>query len=235
LTESSYTDALTLLDRAVGVDPRFSPAYGLIVWCYAHRIALWWGDPAEAQARGLAAAKLALRMSKDDSFALSGGGLVLAMCGGSLEEAQAHIERALALNPNDARAWVAAGWLSEYAGKHERSIECFTWAIRLSPFDPLGYCCYTGIANPCFYIGRYDDAIAWADKALHLEPNFWHALMIKVAAAAMAQRPAALEDATRRLLATQPNFSISRALSVARARSQRELFDAALRKAGLPE
>lgn len=235
LTESSHAEALTLLDRAVGADPRFSPAYGLIVWCYAHRIALWWGDPAEARARGSAAARLALQMSKDDSFALSGAGLVLAMCGGGLDEAEAHIERALALNPNDARAWVAGGWVSWFADKYERSIECFTRAIRLSPRDPLGYGYYAGIAFPCFYMGMYDEAIAWADKALHLEPNFWHALMIKVAAAAMAERPAALEDATRRLLAARPGFSISRVLPIARARSQRELFDSALRKAGLPE
>ena len=235
LTESSHAEALTLFERAVGADPRFSPAYGLIVWCYAHRMANWWGNAAEARTRGLAAAKLALQMSKNDSFALSGAGVVLTMCGGSLEEAQAHIERAVALNPNDARAWGAAGWVSGFAGDYERSIECFMQAIRLSPSDPYGYSYYAGIAHPCFYLRRYDEAIAWADKALHLEPNFWHALMVKVAAAAMAERPAALEDATRRLLAVRPEFSISRVLPIARARSQREFFDAALRKAGLPE
>ena len=87
LTEGSHAEALTLFERAVVADPRFSPPYGFIVWCYGHRMANWWGNPAEARTRGLAAARLALQMSKHDAFALSGAGVVLAMCGGSLEEA----------------------------------------------------------------------------------------------------------------------------------------------------
>jgi tetratricopeptide (TPR) repeat protein len=125
--------------------------------------------------------------------------------------------------------------VSGFSGKHERSIECFTQAIRLSPLDPIAYGYYAGIANSYFFTGRYDDAIAWADKALNLEPSFWFALLIKIAAAAMAERTASVEEATRRLLAAQPDFSISENGSVYRARSQRELFQAALRKAGLPE
>src|SRR5262249_28509721 len=56
------------------------------------------------------------------------------------------IERALALNPNSANAWMASGWLSCYRNQPEAAIGAFERAMRLSPFDPLGFSATGGLA-----------------------------------------------------------------------------------------
>jgi TolB-like protein len=235
LTEASYAEALLLLDRAVAADPRFSSAYGLITWCQLNKLGQGWGDPSELKTRALAAAALALQTGKDDSYALSAAGMAIARFGTQFEEGLAHVERALALNTNDVMAWHAGGWTSWYAGKHERSIESFKQAMRLSPVDPTSFGRYAGIAFPYFFTGKYDEAIRWADKALNDEPKFLPAHSVKVAAAAMAGQTEILKEATRRLIAARPGFSISQNGFPTLPSSLRDPFQSALRKAGLPE
>ena len=41
----------------------------------------------------------------------------------------------------------------------------------LSPLDPLTYFASTGMAFAHAFAGRYDEAISWATKALHEQPN----------------------------------------------------------------
>jgi tetratricopeptide (TPR) repeat protein len=194
-----------------------------------------WGDPSELKTRALAAAALALQTGKDDSYALSAAGMAIARFGTQFEEGLAHVERALALNTNDVMAWHAGGWTSWYAGKHERSIESFKQAMRLSPVDPTSFGRYAGIAFPYFFTGKYDEAIRWADKALNDEPKFLPAHSVKVAAAAMAGQTEILKEATRRLIAARPGFSISQNGFPTLPSSLRDPFQSALRKAGLPE
>ncbi len=235
LTEASYAEALLLLDRAVAADPRFSSAYGLITWCQLNKLGQGWGDLSELKTRALAAAALALQTGKDDSYALSAAGMAIARFGTQFEEGLAHVERALALNTNDVMAWHAGGWTSWYAGKHERSIESFKQAMRLSPIDPTSFGRYAGIAFPYFFTGKYDEAIRWADKALNDEPKFLPAHSVKVAAAAMAGQTEVLKEATQRLIAARPGFSISQNGFPTLPSSLRDPFQSALRKAGLPE
>ena len=109
--------------------------------------------------------------------------------------------------------------------------------MRLSPLDPLAFRSYAGIGRPYFFSGRYEEAIAWADKALSVTPNFVTALQLKVAAAAMAGRSDAAQEAVRQLRAVRPDISIATILrhSPIRAQFQRDFFEAALRKGGVPE
>jgi adenylate cyclase len=235
LTEASYAEALLLLDRAVAADPRFSSAYGLITWCQLNKLGQGWGDPSERKMRALAATALALQTGKDDSYALSAAGMAIARFGTQFEEGLARVERALALNTNDVMAWHAGGWTSWCAGKHERSIESFKQAMRLSPIDPASFGRYAGIAFPYFFTGKYDEAIRWADKALNDEPRFLPAHSVKVAAAAMAGQNEVLKEATQRLIAARPGFSISQNGYATLPSSLWDPFQSALRKAGLPE
>jgi hypothetical protein len=55
--------------------------------------------------------------------------------------------------------------------------------IRPTTLDPLTYFASTGIAFAHAFAGRYDEAISWATKALHEQPNWATALRV----AAMAK------------------------------------------------
>jgi adenylate cyclase len=237
LTEDSLTEALALLDRCIAADRRYCSAYALACLCHMNRKMLSWDVDGETEVNGLQAARLAIETGRDDPVALASAGIAIAHLGGNLEEGLAQIERSLSLNPNTALGWWAGGYVHFWLGDYESSIACFHKAMRLSPLDPLAFRSYAGIGRPYFFSGRYEEAIAWADKALRVSPNFVTALQLKVAAAAMAGRSDAAQEAVRQLRAVRPDISIATILrhSPIRAQSQRAFFEAALRKGGLPD
>src|SRR5262249_33099471 len=118
----------------------------------------------------------AVALGKDDPTALWSGGLSLAYLAKEVEAGTAYIDRALVLNPNLATSWNASGWVRMYLGEYGRAIEHFERAMRLSPLDPLTYFASTGMALTHALAGRYDEAISWATKALHEQPNWATAL-----------------------------------------------------------
>ena len=134
------------------------------------------------------------------------------MRGGHVAEGLAHIEHALKLNPNAARAWELCGRVCSRLGQHGRSIECFEKAMRLSPLDPMAVWQYVGIAWPYFLTGRHDEAIAWADKAARVMPNISQPWRIMLAAGALAGRDEVVEQALRRLRDIVPDVSIAKLL-----------------------
>jgi adenylate cyclase len=237
LTKDSLTEALALLDRCIAADRRYSSAYALACLCHMNRKMLNWDLAGETEVNGLQAAKVAIETGTDNPAALASAGIAIAHLGGNLEEGLAQIERSLSLNPNSALGWWAGGYVHFWLGEHESSIAYFHKAMRLSPLDPLAFRSYAGIGRPYFFSGRYEEAIAWADKALSVSPNFVTALQLKVAAAAMAGRSDAAQEAVRQLRAVRPDISIATILrrSPIREQRQRDFFEAALRKGGLPE
>jgi tetratricopeptide (TPR) repeat protein len=75
-----------------------------------------------------------------------------------------------------------------YLGEYASAIENFERAMRLSPLDPLTYFASTGMALANAFADRYDDAISWATKALHEQPNWATALRVAAVANALSGR-----------------------------------------------
>jgi TolB-like protein/class 3 adenylate cyclase len=237
-TESSISRALELLDRAIAADPRFSSAHAFVACAHWNRALYGWGSTTEATARGYRAARLAVELGKDDPIALSLGGLGIAYLGGRLEEGLAHIERSLTLNPNGLGAWRNGGTVCWMIGQHEKSIQYFERAMQLSPLDPMSFEAYAGISAPYFFLGRYDQALPWLERALQQKPRYLPALIMKIAALAMdGSRPDELRDVVRQLDLMVPGISIGGSMQrlVVSRSADRELFETALRKAGLPD
>jgi TolB-like protein/class 3 adenylate cyclase len=237
-TESSTSQALQLLERAIAADHQFSSAYGFLANAHWNRLLNGWGSIDEAKARGYEAARLAIELGKDDPVALTLGGHGIAYLGGRLDEGLAHIERALTLNPNALMAWRLGGAVSWMTGQHEKSIQYYERAMQLSPLDPWAFDAYMGISFPYFFLGRYDQAIHWAERSLREKPRFVPALIVKIAALAMdGSRPDELRDLVQQWMSMFPGVTIvtgMQRLVVSRS-ADRELFETALRKAGLPD
>jgi TolB-like protein len=237
-TEESINDALLLTERAIAADRQFSSAYGLKAICHVTRKAQGWGPVEAAEAHGLQAARLAVETGKDDPTALARGGLAMAYLGGNHREGLAHVERALALNPNLANAMRLAGYISWYMGEHERSLVYFEQARRFSPVDPTVAELYAGMGFPYFFTGRYEEAARWADRSLRERPNWAPTYWLKLAALASADVPR--EELRQTIECLQAvNASISRRSIMRRfPRALPDMcarFDEALRKAGLPD
>jgi tetratricopeptide (TPR) repeat protein len=148
------------------------------------------------------------------------------------------LDRALAINPNAATAWMVRGWFHALHNQPEAAIEACDWALRLSPLDPLSYWTTGGIALAHLYARRFEEAIEWADRTLRDQPRAATAIWIKIAASAHLGRLDEARADLGRLLAIDPRLTISRyraLLGPATAPEALDLAVAGLRLAGLPE
>jgi tetratricopeptide (TPR) repeat protein len=234
-TKESLCGAQILLEQALLADRRYSSAYALAALCRSSEVTQGWKVEDTDRAEALRLARLAAEFGKDDPSALAMAGRVLGSMQGDAEEGLALIERALALNPNAALAWQYCGWVSWQLGRHEQCIEYNEKAMRLSPLDAMIYRSYAGIAWAHFFLGKFNDAIIWAEKATREQPHFRPPLRIKIAAAAMVDRYDEMGVALQKLRAAQPDVSIRTLMQIhtSRLQSQRNFYEAALRKTGL--
>jgi len=169
-------------------------------------------------------------MSASEGFAL--GHVV-----GDLDDGDAMINRALALNPNWALAWLYSGWVRVWRGEPEEAIERVARAMRLSPHDPRVFNMQGAIAYAHFIAGRYAEALSWAEMALREQPDFATAIRILAASCALTGRQEQAEKAMAHLRELDPAFRISKLKQIIPLRRPDDFARMAegLRKAGLPE
>jgi tetratricopeptide (TPR) repeat protein len=151
--------------------------------------------------------------------------------------AAAALDRALALNPNAAHAWLARGNIHALRNQPEAAIEAIERARRLSPFDPYSFFCAVNIAFAHLVARRFELAIEWADRALHDRARLVIAIRVKVVALAHLGRLDEARAELSRALAIDPKLTIAgfRAFAHFMAPEVLELHVAGLRLAGLPE
>jgi adenylate cyclase len=119
------------------------------------------------------------------------------------------IDRALALDPNNAWAWTRRGFITAYRGEPEAAIAAFERAARLSPLDPFSFNSYIGLGFANFALGRYEQAIQWARRAMREKAGMnwaWRDLAVFYAhAGRIDDAKAALAE----FLATRPHATIA--------------------------
>ena len=151
--------------------------------------------------------------------------------------AAAALDRALALNPNAAHAWLARGHIHASRNQPEAAIEAIERARRLSPFDPYTFQCAFVIAAAHLYARRFERAIEWAVRALHDQPRMVVAMLLKVVANAHLGHLDEARAELNRMLAIAPRTTIAgfRAYAHFLAPEVLELWVTGYRLAGLPE
>jgi TolB-like protein/DNA-binding winged helix-turn-helix (wHTH) protein/tetratricopeptide (TPR) repeat protein len=237
-TRGATDEALHLFYRAIELDPNFASAYGMAAWCCIWRkLNGWTVDREQEMAEGARLAMRAVELGKDDAVALSRGGHALAWFVRDLDAAAGFLDRALVLNPNLAAAWNLSGWVRAYRGELELAIEHHARAVRLSPLDPTVYNMHVGTAFAHFLADRYDDASAWAQRALHEQPNYPAANRVLAASKALAGHLAEAQRAMAILRQLDPALRISNLSEVIPVRRPEHLakFAEGLRQAGLPK
>jgi tetratricopeptide (TPR) repeat protein len=169
--------------------------------------------------------------------ALSTAGVGLAYVAGDAVEAVDLIDRAIALNPNLAMAWLFSGWTRVWLGEPELAIEHVARAMRLSPHDPQIATMYAALACGHSFAGRDSEALSWAERSLRLQPQYFLAAVVLAASSATAGRFAEAKKAMTNLRQIDPNFRISHLLDSFPIRRQEDFVRWAegLRMAGLPE
>ena len=235
--ESVY-EAIGLLKQALVIDPGYASAKALVGWFRANETAHGRSPVSEADAaEAVALAKEALDVGKDDPDTLSMGAFTLSFFGEERDVAATAIDRALALNPNSAQAWMVCGLVRSYSGQPDPAIEAYRQAMRLSPLDRLGRVLTAGIALAHMVAGRYEASADWAERTLRQAPGHTVSLLGKAVACAHLGRLEEARAAVSQLLELQPWFTIAwfKASATRYPAELRARYIAGLRKARVPE
>jgi len=203
--------AVNLLKQALAIDPTYAPAAALIGECYVTRRNYPEAPPlSDAEiSQSVHLARQAIQWDRDDPDTLWMAAITLANFAGEHTTAAHLIERALTLNPNSAHAWNARGYIAYRQNQLETAMESFKRAIRLSPLDPLGGYFSGGVAIVYVALGRYDDALEWADRTLHEFPNYPGAIRSKLIAFVQLGRIDEARDELKRIMALEPRLTIA--------------------------
>jgi len=237
-TEESSAEAVVLARRALAIDPSYAPAAAMVARCRAlQRLQGWGALSADDIAEACRLARQALEAERDDAETIWKAALALFHLAGEAAMAAAALDRALALNPNAAHAWLARGNIHALSNQPEAAIEALEQARRLSPFDPYAFRTATSIAVAHLAARRFEQAIEWADRALHDQPRMVGAMRVKIAANAHLGRLDEARAELSRMLAIDPKLTIAafRAYNHFMAPEVLELHVTGLRLAGLHE
>jgi adenylate cyclase len=233
-TEEAAAEAVTLFKRALILDPDFALAAAMIGACYTLPHATLSLQDIDAAVR---LAREAIGQGRDDPDALAWAAWTLQLWAGEHSLATSVVERALALNPNSAVVWDVYGWISACLNRPDNAIAAFRRAMRLSPMDPIAFAFAAGMGMAHLAAKQFDEAIDWADRALHDQPRFLTALRIKLVATAYLGQHSSKEF-LRQLIQLKPGSTIRQVreeVALAYAPDLWEFYEEGLRLAGLPE
>ncbi len=238
-TEEGFAQAVSLTQQALTIDPSYSPAAAFVGWCRTMQRVQGWGTlSADDITDAVRLAHQALDAERDDPDTIWQAGYTLFLLAGEVAMAEAVVDRSITLNPNAAPAWNAKASMLALRNRPGDAIEAIDRARRLSPLDPLGY--LYDLSTALVYIAerRFQDAIEWADRALHAQPRFITAMRAKTIACAHLGRLDEARAELGRVLVIDPRLTIRRyrgLLGDATSPDLLELFLQGMRLAGLPE
>jgi TolB-like protein/lipopolysaccharide biosynthesis regulator YciM len=237
MSREAHAEATRLTLEATRLDPRYAVAYAYASWCHFWGFVNNWTDALEnSRAEAFRLIHTALRLDANDPHVLSIAALAETALGHNLDAAEAYVEKALALDPNFAWAWIRSGYVQMYKNRIELALEHFERAARLSPFDPLTFNRYKGMSLAHYCAGRYEDAVRLAEKARMERPGLPWAHRTLAAAHAELGNVDAARQAAEALLRDAPNLTVEVVMeSMPFQRAEiRARFAAGLSAAGLP-
>lgn len=234
-TREGVAEAIRLTHRALEVDTRFGVAAALASSCHSLNVTMGYSvDPQFDRKEAIRLFRLALNIDDSDPVTLAHAAVVSAFMVGDWESEIEMADRAVALNPNSFVAWHGRGWVYRIAGLQEEAIRSFERAFRLSPVDPQLHRSLIGMAMALIELGRFDEAIMAAKKAVRQNPA--HAASYRCLACAFAHlgHDAQAREAAAGVIEHDPTFTISTYIARGGQAKAMRLIEG-LRKAGLPE
>jgi TolB-like protein/class 3 adenylate cyclase len=158
LWQQGIVQALPLLEQAIERDPEYGPALSLAA-CLHLRAYLdgWAEDPEVGRRKGIARARRALEIARDDPVTIAQAVYALGEFGEDIGAMIALIDRCLAFNPSYARGWFLSGALRVDAGEPDIAIEHVETSLRLSPRVRLG-AHFSVIGTAHFFLRFYEKA-----------------------------------------------------------------------------
>jgi len=209
-TEEGFAAAVVLARQALAIDPSYAPAAALVGFCRGLQRLQGWGPLSDEDiGEPCRLARHTLEAERNDADTIGLAAWTLFFLAGEAAMASAALDRALALNPNAANAWTARGFIHALSNQPEAAIEAFERARRLSPFDPYTFFRAVNTAVAHLAARRFEQAMEWADRALHDQPRLVSAMRIKAVALAHLGHLDEARAELARVLAIDPKLTIA--------------------------
>jgi TolB-like protein/Tfp pilus assembly protein PilF len=160
--------AVSAFNQALAIDPDYAPAWIGISWSYETQARYRYRPREQGVALAQEAVERALAI--DDTMALAWSSLAYLKKSydWDWQGAEADMERALQLEPNNADILGGAASLASSLGQLDKAIELFERDVTL---NPLGLSGLMALANRYRAGGRYDEALEKYTQVLSLNPE----------------------------------------------------------------
>jgi TolB-like protein len=221
------------LERVVKSDPDYADAWACLASIYTDEHRFNFNPRPDPLDRALEAARRAV--ATEPTSQLAHQALAEAyFFRHELDSFFAEVERALAINPNNATVLAILGRSLHLAGD-ERGVDLVRKAMALDPLHPTWF--NIPIAAYHFQRGEYEEALV-ATRKIDLPGNFWTHIYLAGIYAELGRESEA-RSAVEELLRLYPGFNTEKLIGEARKSNVSDdrigRWVAALRKAGLPE
>jgi TolB-like protein len=227
--------ALTLLERALVLEPGYALAHAYAAMC-SHNRFLRAGLKETDRDESVRHARAAIFNGQDDALALTFAGFSLGMDAHDRSAAFTAFEAALAISPSSALTYILGSVICGWGGEAERAIDWAEKGLRLSPFDPWGFAAHHSLVLGYFKLRRFEDAAREAYKAVQANPAHSISYMLLAAALVRARKIDDVRSAASTVVRLQPNFSCKRQfVGVDCEAALAEALGSALRTIGLRE
>jgi TolB-like protein/tetratricopeptide (TPR) repeat protein len=196
----------------------------------------WSADPAKDTRIAVESTARALDINPECAFALTIDGFVHNNLLRRMDIAGARYKEALRRNPNESLAWLLNGALHAFQDKPDTAVAAAEKARRLSPIDPFQYYYESLSASALLSAGRYEEALAFADRSLRSNDRHISTMRAKITALHCLDRIAEARIVGAELLRRQPGFTVEGYLRdhPAGVHEGGRRVAAALRAAGIP-
>ncbi len=178
LTPDDFARSVPYLEKAIELDPNYGRAYAamaLIYWTTSFNYRRWEPTLGITLDESYLSAPKYLAMAMDNPTSLAHQMNADMMLYKRLHGyATFEAERAIELDPNDARAQFIMGKVLVFDGRPEEGVEFIKKAMRLDPHYPAEPLCYLGLAHFC--MGQLQEAVSLIERGLKHNPElvFFH-------------------------------------------------------------
>jgi len=186
-TVEADDQARALFEQTLAIDPHYARAYvGLSMSHFNEWSCQAWERWDEKEKAAYETARRAIELDDGDPMAHAILGKIL-LYRRQFAEAERHMEKALALNPNDTEVMALIGLSWAYIGRAEEGVALTQRAIRLNPYHPDWY--VGSLAFAQFFARRLNEALetagaapmAYVDQPALMASGFAHAGMLEQA------------------------------------------------------
>ena len=167
--DESVQKALTSLKQALDIDPNYAPAWVELNMTYFSLGRNGTLSFAESSRLARSAVDRALAIDSNLASAWAARAYLLRTFEKDWAGAQAAIERAIELEPNNANVLNSAASIASTFGRLPEAIELFEKGVLLDPLNLPGL---SALGRRYMRVGRIDDAFDVFDRVLAIKPDF---------------------------------------------------------------